>query len=158
MINVASRSVRSLAAPRALARALTLTTLSSLSLLAGVIMPLNGLAPHSDVAMAQEEPAFTRYVRAAYDIEKQRRQLMSQVKQMTGGNVPKDVCQSGLGQLPENVRISVQGNCSNFTGFAGTTVKKYNLRSDEFNKYQQQSRDPGFQKQINDEIRRLNLK
>jgi Domain of unknown function (DUF4168) len=152
MMNAASRSVP---CPPAI-RTLALTTLSSLSLLVGVMTPLAGFAPPA--AMAQEESAFTRYVRAAYDIEKQRRQLMSQVKQMTGGNVPKDVCQSGLGQLPENVRTSVQGNCSNFTGFASTTVKKYNLRSDEFNKYQQQSRDPNFQKQINDEIHRLNLK
>jgi Domain of unknown function (DUF4168) len=158
MNNAASRSVLSFKSPLArAAQALALTALSGFSLAAMVLMPLDG-ALQGNVAMAQEEPAFTRYVRAAYDIEKQRRQLMSQVKQMTGGNVPKDVCQSGLAQLPDNVRTSVQGNCNNFTGFAGTTVKKYNLRSDEFNKFQQQSRDPNFQKQINDEIRRLNLK
>jgi hypothetical protein len=146
---------------RVLARSLTIATLSTLGLLAGVAPNLSGPSSHRfDLAVyAQEESAFTRYVRAAFEIEKTRRSLLDQVKQLTGGNVPSNVCQSSsLAQVPSNVRDQVKGICNNFTGQAKSIVQdKYKLSRDEFNNFQKQSQNPDMKSRIETEIRNLKL-
>ncbi|OUC12738.1 MAG: hypothetical protein B0A82_20340 [Alkalinema sp. CACIAM 70d] len=155
-------------APRWLSRSLWVGTLSSLTVLASwaPIIPLGASSPvlvgtalfGTNVARA-EESSFTRYVRAAFEIEKQRRALIGRVKDLTDGNVPNNVCHSsGLEQIPGGIREAVQGICGNFNRFAGETVKKYQLKPDEFNNFQRQAGNSEMKERINAEIKRLNLK
>ena len=145
-----------------LARSLTIAALSTLGLLTGIAPNLTGRPAHlfDTAVQAQEESAFTRYVRAAFEIEKTRRSLLDQVKQLTGGNVPSNVCQSSsLSQVPSNVRDQVKGICDNFATQAKSIVQdKYKLSRDEFNTFQRQSQNPDMKSRIESEIRNLNLR
>ncbi|KAM3115927.1 DUF4168 domain-containing protein [Phormidesmis sp. 146-33] len=147
---------------RVLARSLTIATLSTLGLLTGVAPNLSGQPTQLfDIAVhAQEESTFTRYVKAAFEIEKMRRSLLDQVKQLTGGNVPSNVCQSSsLAQVSSNVRDQVKGICDNFSAQAKSIVQdKYKLSRDEFNSFQRQSQNPEMKSRIEAEIRNLNLR
>jgi hypothetical protein len=108
------------------------------------------------VAVAQDGDAFERYVRAAFEIEKERRGMMGQVKTITNGNVPNNVCRN-LNQIgDEGQRNQVQGICAKFAKFASDTVKKHKLSTDEFNRFQSQAN--GMRQQINDKIQQLQLK
>lgn len=153
---------------RSLTRSLWVGALSSLTLLASwaPILPLGSSSSAllgttlwgTQVARA-EESSFTRYVRAAFEIEKQRRALIGRVKELTDGNVPNNVCHSsGLEQIPGGIREAVQGICGNFNRFAGDTVKKYQLKPEEFNSFQRQAGNSDMKERINAEIKRLNLK
>ena len=119
------------------------------------------LLRHPDtIAVAQEKPQeseFNRYVRAAFAIEKQRRQMMGQVKQIMGGNVPNNVC-ANLDQVSANIRGQVQEICQNFASFAGNTVKSYGLSPVQFNQYQRQMSNPEMVKQVNSAINQMGLK
>jgi hypothetical protein len=138
------------------ARVLLLGSLSLGTMATTLVMPTL-LSQRSGMALAQSEDGFTRYVRAAFEIEKQRRQMMRQVKESTGGNVPGNVC-SNLGQVGESVRGQVQGVCGEFARFAGAAVKKHGLSKDEFNKYQSQMGNPDTMKAVNAKIQELGLK
>jgi Domain of unknown function (DUF4168) len=145
---------------RVLVRSLAITALSTLGLLAGVTPNLSGQTTHlfDTAAYAQDEPAFSRYVRAAFEIEKTRRSLLDQVKQLTGGNVPSNVC-SSISQVPSNVRDQVKGICDNFASQAMSIARdKYKLSRDEFNSFQRQSQNPEMRSRIEAEIRNLNLR
>lgn len=113
------------------------------------------------LAYAQES-SFTRYVRAIFEIEQARRSLMSQVKQMTGGNLPDNVCDAGFVKLQGQFQGPVRDICNRFNDAAGRIVSKYNITS-EFNGFQQQAMSSDrkvkreMQKRISDEMRRLNL-
>ncbi|MGI0490856.1 DUF4168 domain-containing protein [Alkalinema pantanalense CENA528] len=153
---------------RWLARSLWVGTVSSLTLLASwaPIVPLGtpssvlvGTGLVGTQGARAEESSFTRYVRAAFEIEKQRRALIGKVKELTDGNVPNNVCHSsGLEQIPGGIREAVQGICNNFNRFAGETVKKYQLKPEEFNGFQRQAGNSDMRERINAEIKRLNLK
>lgn len=149
----------SLRLPSRLGRSLALGVFATLSLF--TVAPIPGQTSLlGSVAYAQaEESAFTRYVRAAFEIEKTRRSLLEQVKQLTGGNVPNNVCQSSsIAQIQPNVRDQVKGICDNFAAQALSIVReKYKLNREEFNRFQRQSQDPKRQAQIEEEIRRLRL-
>jgi Domain of unknown function (DUF4168) len=138
------------------------TIMGCLSVVAtfATVFAMPGMSPtgHIDrgVAMAQDDP-FERYVRAAFEIEKQRRSMMGQVKTITGGNVPGNVC-ANLGQLPDDQRGQVQGICSNFAKVAAAAVKKNNLSAKEFNSFQSQGGTPDQHQRINEMIQKLQLK
>jgi Domain of unknown function (DUF4168) len=140
-----------------------LTIMGCLSVVAtfATVFALPGISPtgHIDrgVAMAQDDP-FERYVRAAFEIEKQRRSMMGQVKTITGGNVPGNVC-ANLGALAdETQRNEVKGICGNFAKVAAGAVKKNNLSAKEFNGFQGQAGTKEQQQRINDTIQKLQLK
>jgi hypothetical protein len=121
-----------------------------------------GLLRHPEtIAVAQEQPPqdseFNRYVRAAFEIETKRRQMMGQVKQITGGNVPNNVCAS-LDQVAANIRGQVQEICQSFATFASSAVKRNGLSSAQFNQYQRQMNDPEMVKQVNSAIQQMGLK
>ncbi|MBE9030949.1 DUF4168 domain-containing protein [filamentous cyanobacterium LEGE 11480] len=147
-----------------LLKAWTISSLSLLTLTTTILLPSPfgqgpaALAQKSDKAILTNETLFTNYVRAAFDIEKQRRTMMGQVKQMTGGTVPGNVCVN-LSKLPGGQRTLVKGICNSFAKFASTTVtKKYKLSPKQFNAFQRQTNSPAMRKRINRKIQALKLK
>jgi hypothetical protein len=132
--------------------------ISSLSLMSfATVVTLPGLAPHNNgTAMAQSGEEFERYVRAAFEIEKERRGMMGQVKTITGGNVPGNVCRN-LNQIgDEGKRNQVKEICGKFAAFAAGAIKRHGLNPKQFNGYQSQS--SGMRQQINETIQKLQLK
>ncbi len=148
---------------RRMVQSLTISALSTIGLLGGMVPGLVGSSHQirfaSPAAYAQGESVFTRYVRAAYEIEtKLRLPMMTQVKQITGGNVPDNVCSpDGIQRVQAEVRGQVQGICRTFRAQAAEVVKRNSLTDQQFNEQQQQAQNPGFQKRIEEEVRRLNL-
>lgn len=129
---------------------------------------LSGFSPdlrlsHSTIQAAYaQESSFTRYVRAVFAIEQKRRSLMSQVKTMTGGDLPDDVCNSGFSKLSGQFQGPVRDICNQFNRSAIDIVNKHNV-SAEFNEFRKQSMssDPkvrrDMQQKMSTEMRRLNL-
>jgi hypothetical protein len=146
---------------RVLTQSLLLGSLSSIAVLCGWAPNLPGQTanPFDSAAYAQESP-FTRYVRAAVDIEKTRQRLLDQVKQLTGGNVPSNVCHSeNVEKINPGVRDQVKGICDTFSAQAGQIVARNGLNRSEFNQFQRQAQqDAGVRAQIEAEIRRLGLR
>jgi hypothetical protein len=132
--------------------------ISSLSLISfATVVTLPGFAPHDNgAAMAQSGDEFERYVRAAFEIEKERRGMMGQVKTITGGNVPGNVCRN-LGQIgDEGQRNQVKDICGKFAAFAAGAIKRHSLTPKQFNSHQSQA--AGLRQQINETIQKLQLK
>jgi Domain of unknown function (DUF4168) len=127
--------------------------------LSGLTLTLSNATPQlsSAVVSAQsDEAALTRYVRAAYEIERTRRSMVSQVKEMTQGQMPSNVCQpTSISQLQSGIRDQVKGICDNFRAQADAIVKKHKLSREEFNSFQKRSQEPSVRDQIETEIRRL---
>ena len=129
---------------------------------------LSGFSPdlrlsHSTIQGAYaQESSFTRYVRAAFAIEQKRRSLMSQVKAMTGGDLPDNVCYSGFSKLSEQFQGPVRDICNQFNRSAIDIVND-NKVSAEFNEFRKQamSSDPkvrrDMQQKVSNEMRRLKL-
>jgi hypothetical protein len=141
---------------RFMLRSLLLGGFSSIAVLTGCVPNLSGQAnPFSMTAHAQESP-FTRYVRAAFEIEQSRQGFLEQMKQLTGGNVPSDVCRN-VSQINPSVRDQAQGICDSFMRRAKEIVANYQLKDTEFNNFRRQSQEQGMQTQINNEARRLGL-
>ncbi len=144
-----------------LARSLTVSAIATMALLSGVTPNLANSTlqlGQGAVSAQSDEPAITRYVRAAYEMEKTRQSMVSRVKEMTEGRTPDKVCQpSSIAQLQSNIRDQVKGICDNFNAQAAAIVKKYKLSHEEFNSFQKRviSKDPEFSRQIESEIRRL---
>lgn len=146
---------------RVLNRSMLLGALSSIAVLAGWTPNFSEQSKMFDAAAyAQDQPtAFTRYVRAAVEIERTRQRLLDQVKQLTGGNVPNNVCQPGnIAQLNEGVRGQVKQICDSFSAQAVQIVTRNGLSREEFNRYQKQAQQPSMRSQIEAEIRRLQLR
>jgi Domain of unknown function (DUF4168) len=138
-----------------LVQAIAIGSLSVASFATVITMP-NLITQDHGVAMAQDGDTFERYVRAAFEIEKERRGMMGQVKTITGGNVPNNVCRN-LGQIgDEGQRNQVKGICDKFAKFAAEAVKRQRLSSQEFNKYQSQA--SSMRSQVNEMIQKLDLK
>jgi Domain of unknown function (DUF4168) len=149
---------------RTVSSLLAVCTLSSLAVLTGITPELGqSNQSSSHVAWAQES-AFTRYVRAAFEIEKQRRSLMTQVKQITEGKLPEEVCTAnGFNQLAPQFQGSVSSICRNFNEFAVKTICRYDLSMDEFNRFQRQAKSSNpkerteMQRRIDAEVDRLRI-
>ncbi len=146
------------------ARSLTLGTLSVLSLGLGLTPKLSFQTAHlfDSAAYAQsQEPTFTRYVRAAYELEITRRPLDEEVKKLTGGNAPSNVC-SNVDQVQADVRDRVRDICAGFATQRRTIVyDKYKLSQEEFNSFQRQMLDAStradMEGKVNAELKRLGL-
>ena len=156
MNRVSSNSI-----PRILKQSMLLGALSAIAVFAGWAPDLSGQTHlFSSAAYAQDQnDSFTRYVKAAVEIERTRQRLLDQVKQLTGGNVPNSVCQpANIGQLNEGVRGQVKQICDSFAAQAVQIVTRNGLSRDEFNRFQKQSKEPAMRSQIEAEIRRLGLR
>lgn len=132
--------------------------MSSVGLPIGFDASITVLAQEQDdQAILDDEELFTKYVRAALDIERQRRSMMGQVKEFTGGSVPSNVC-ANLKALPESQQPLIQGICTSFAKFASATVtRKYKLLPKQFNAFQRRVGTPAMQKRINQKIQELKL-
>lgn len=147
-----------------LARSLTLGTLSALGLLLGLTPNLSDQTARlfDSAAYAQsQEPTFTRYVRAAYELEITRRPLDEEVKKLTGGNAPSNVC-GKVDQVQGGVRDRVRDICAGFAAQRRAIVyDKYKLSQEEFNSFQRQIIDASTRSEmegkINAELKRLGL-
>jgi len=138
-----------------------LAALTTTSVLSGVSLDLR--LSHSTIQAAYaQESSFTRYVRAAFAIEQERRVLMSQVKTMTGGDLPDNVCNSGFSKLSGQFQDPVRDICNQFNRSAIDIVNKHNVNA-EFNEFRKQamSSDPkvrrDMQQKVSTEMRRLKL-
>jgi hypothetical protein len=138
-----------------------LAALTTTSVLSGFSPDLR-MSHASTQAAYAEEASFTRYVRAAFAIEQKRRSLMSQVKAMTGGDLPDNVCHSGFSKLSEQFQGPVRDICNQFNRSAIDIVNE-NKVSAEFNEFRKQamSSDPkvrrDMQQKVSNEMRRLKL-
>ncbi len=147
-----------------LTRSLVLGTLSTFGLLSGFTPNLSGQTSHlfDSAAYAQsQESVFTRYVRAAYELEITRRPLGEEVKRLTGGNAPSNVC-SKVDQVQADVRDRVREICTGFAAQRKAIVyDKYKLSQDEFNGFQRQMIDSStraeMEGKVNVELKRLGL-
>ena len=129
---------------------------------------LSGFSPdlrlsHSTIQAAYaEEASFTRYVRAVFEIEQERRVLIAQVKNMTGGDFPDNVCDSGFPKLSGQFQGPVRDICNQFNRSAMGIVNKHSVAA-EFNEFRKQaiSSDPkvrrDMQQKVSTEMRRLKL-
>lgn len=147
--------------PSCVARSFTIGMLSVLGLVSG-LPGLSGqlsLKPNLAAYAQSGEPEFTRYVRAAVEIEKLRQSLMTQAKRITGGNIPRDVCSpGGISQVQAAVRGNVQDICNTFQTQASAILRnKYDLSDERFNYYQQQADKPEMQQRITQELKRLRI-
>ena len=144
----------------------TIVALSTASLLSGYTPDrLFNSTASIPIASAQES-SFTRYVRAVYAIEQERKPLMSKVKTITGGNMPDNVCSSGFAQLPGNLKGNIRSICNSFNDEVTAILDRngFGNNPDEFNRYQQQAMSSDrkvsreMQKRIVGEMTRLGLK
>ena len=144
----------------------TIAALSTASLLSGYT-PDRLFSPMASVPIASaQESSFTRYVRAVYAIEQERKPLMSKVKTITGGNMPDSVCSSGFSQLPGNLKGTIRTICNSFNDEVNAILDRngFGNNPDEFNRYQQQAMSNDrkvsreMQKRIAGEMARLGLK
>jgi hypothetical protein len=138
-----------------------LAALTTTSVVSGFSPDLR-LSHTSTQAAYAQEASFTRYVRAVFAIEQQRRVLMSQVKNMTGGDLPDNVCDSGFSKLSAQFQGPVRDICNQFNRSAMDIVNKHNVAA-EFNEFRKQtmSSDPkvrrDMQEKISSEMRLLKL-
>jgi hypothetical protein len=149
-----------------LLKGFTIATLTTLSLLSGYPSHLfSHNSPAIEIASA-EESSFTRYVRAVHAIEQERKPLMAKVKNITGGNMPDNVCGSGFSQLPGNLKGTVRNICNSFNDEVNAIIARNGFANnpDEFNRYQQQAMSTDrkvsreMQKRIAAEMNRLGLR
>jgi Domain of unknown function (DUF4168) len=142
-------------------RSLMLGTLSSIAVLAGWApnFSAGSTARVFDSAAYAQDSAFTRYVKAAFEIEKTRQGLLERMKQLTGGNVPANVCQSGnIAQMNPGIRDQAKTICDSFAAQAMQIVQRNQLSRDEFNNFQRKANDPAMRSQIEAEVKRLGLR
>ena len=144
-----------------LTHSLLVGSLSTIALLCGWTPSFSGqsVSLFDSAAYGQEAP-FTRYVRAAVEIEKTRQRLLDQVKQLTGGSVPNNVCHAdNIEKTNPGIRDQVKGICDTFAAQAGQIVARNGLKREEFNQFQLKAQqDPGVRSQIKNEIQRLGLR
>ena len=146
----------------------TVAALSTASLLSGYTLDrlLSPIASSPVSIASAQESSFTRYVRAVYAIEQERKPLMSKVKTITGGNMPDNVCSSGFAQLPGNLKGNIRNICNSFNDEVNAILDRNGFANnpDEFNRYQQQAMSSDrkisreMQKRIVGEMARLGLR
>jgi Domain of unknown function (DUF4168) len=111
-------------------RSLLLGTFSSIAVLAGWApnFSAGSTARIFDSAAYAQDSAFTRYVKAAFEIEKTRKTLFDQMKQLTGGNFPTNVCQTNnLAQLNPGIQDQAKSICDSFAAQAMQIVARNQL-------------------------------
>ncbi len=99
---------------------------------------------------AQTPEQISEYARVAYQIEQIRRRNYAQAKRILGGNVPEDVC------TQPNIPNAVKGICDDFSQQAAKIIERSALTPAQFNDItRRRDRDPNLQRQIQQEIMRL---
>lgn len=143
-----------------LTHSLLVGSLSTIAVLCGWTPSFSGQVASFDSAAYAQEAPFTRYVRAAVEIEKTRQRLLDQVKQLTGGSVPSNVCHAdNIEKTNPGIRDQVKGICDTFAAQAGQIVARNNLKREEFNQFQRKAQqDASVRSQIKNEIQRLGLR
>lgn len=138
-----------------------IAALTSASVLSGFSPDLRLSHSTTQAAYAQEA-SFTRYVRAVFAIEQERRSLIAQVKNMIGSDLPENVCESGFTKLSGQFQAPVRDICNQFNRSAAGIVNKYNVTG-EFNEFQKQAMSSDrkvrrdMKQKVSDEMRRLKL-
>lgn len=132
---------------------------SSIAVLAGWAPNLSApVTKMFDQSAFAQESAFTRYVRAAVALEQRRLDLENQLRQATGGNVPKGVCQN-INQVNAGSRDRVRGLCQQFrqSYYQILAEQKPQLSVEEFNSYQSQIGNRAMCDRVAQEARRLKI-
>jgi Domain of unknown function (DUF4168) len=139
---------------RWLSRTLLISTLTTVTLLSGL---LPQLSPQSQswqlqmtgTAQAQSDELIVRYARAAYEMEQFRRRDYAEVKRIMGGNVPEDVCDRG------NIPAPVQAICGRFSERFDPIIRKHGMTRADFNSVHRRANDPTVQQRIQQELIRI---
>jgi hypothetical protein len=117
------------------------------------------MAQDADQAILDNDEVFTRYVRAAVTIEKQRQSMMAQVKDLTGGEVPTNNVCGNIDKFAAEIQEPVRAICVSYSRYvAATAYQKYKLTKEEFNAFQRRVRNPEMRQRIDQKIQELELK
>lgn len=135
-----------------LKQTLLVGTLTSLTLLSGVLSPLSQLALTGALpgaVHAQSDDLIVRYAQAAYEMEQFRRRDYAEVKRIMSGNVPEDVCDRG------NIPAPVQAICGRFAERFDPILRKHGLSRADFNSVHRRANDPSVQQRIQQELLKI---
>jgi Domain of unknown function (DUF4168) len=145
-----------------------LALISGTSAIAVSTIAVSTIALTPDRVMAQDadqeailanDEIFTRYVRAAFAIEKQRQSMMAEVKTLTNGEVPTNNVCGNIDKFPAESQESVRAICQSYSKMvAAIAYQKYKLSKDEFNIFQRRVRTPEMRERIDAKIQALELK
>lgn len=135
-----------------LKQTLLVGTLTSFTLLSGVLSPLSqlsltGVLPGA--VHAQSDDLIVRYAQAAYEMEQFRRRDYAEVKRIMSGNVPEDVCDRG------NIPAPVQAICGRFAERFDPILRKHGLSRADFNSVHRRANDPSVQQRIQQELLKI---
>ncbi len=140
-------------------RSIVIGAFSSIAVLAGWAPNLSApVAKMFDQSVFAQESTFTRYVRSAVTLEQRRLELENQLRQATGGNVPRGVCQN-INQVGSGARDQVRGLCQQFRQTFYQTLASQNpqLSVEEFNSFQSQIGNRDMCNRVAQEARRLKI-
>jgi Domain of unknown function (DUF4168) len=133
--------------------------LGSLTVGSIALAPDRVMAQDADQAILDNDDIFTRYVRAAVAIEKQRQSMMADVKSLTNGEVPTNNVCGNIDKFPGGVQEEVRAICQSYSKVvAAIAYQKYKLSKDEFNVFQRRVRTPEMRQRIDAKIQALELK
>ncbi len=123
------------------------------------VAPDRVMAQDADQAILDNDEIFTRYVRAAFAIEKQRQSMMAEVKTLTNGEVPTNNVCGNIDKFPAEAQEPVRAICVSYSKVvAAIAYQKYKLSKDEFNIFQRRVRTPEMRERIDAKIQALELK
>jgi hypothetical protein len=123
------------------------------------LAPDRVMAQDADQAILDNDDIFTRYVRAAVAIEKQRQSMMADVKSLTNGEVPTNNVCGNIDKFPGGVQEEVRAICQSYSKVvAAIAYQKYKLTKDEFNVFQRRVKTPEMRQRIDAKLQALELK
>ena len=144
---------------RILSQSLIISFLSAISLVCGVTPDLSATSPTqifsiSAHAQAVSDDEVVRFARAALAIEKRRRSVVEDIKNRTGGNVPKITCDppAQIEALDNSIRNDVRSFCD----FSRQAIQDNQLTVGRFLQIRSsQDDDPTLKQRIDRELLRL---
>jgi hypothetical protein len=117
------------------------------------------MAQDADQAILDNDEIFTRYVRAAFTIEKQRQSMMAQVKELTGGEIPTNNVCGNIDKFPGDQQEPIRAICVSYSRYVSATAyQKYKLSKEEFNAFQRRVKTPEMRQRIDAKLQELELK
>jgi Domain of unknown function (DUF4168) len=123
------------------------------------VAPDRVMAQDADQAILDNDEIFTRYVRAAVAIEKQRQSMMAEVKGLTNGEVPTNNVCGNIDKFPAEAQEPVRVICQSYSKVVSAIAyQKYKLSKDEFNVFQRRVKTPEMRQRIDAKIQALELK
>jgi Domain of unknown function (DUF4168) len=146
-------------------RACVITGLALLIGPAAIVLPIatgdvkRVMAQDADQVIIDNDEIFTRYVRAAFTIEKQRQSMMAQVKELTGGEIPTNNVCGNIDKFPGDQQEPIRAICASYSRYvAATAYQKYKLSKEEFNAFQRRVKTPEMRQRIDQKLQELELK